>query len=108
MSAQAPIREMIGDPTIRQQTTYNPQRIELRVGGMKCDHCPPTIEKALAAVPGVSAAHVNAATKIVRIEFDSGRVKISDLLKVIRSIGYAPGTATTRLPIKNMHCSSCV
>ena len=75
---------------------------------MTCDHCPPTIEKALAAVPGVSAAHVNAATKIVRIEFDPGRTKVGDLLKVIRSIGYAPGTATTRLPVENMRCSSCV
>jgi len=110
MSAQAPIREMTGSPTTgtRRQTASNTQRIELRIGGMTCAHCPPTIEKALADVPGVSAAHVNAATKIVRIEYDPGLVKIGDFLKVIRSIGYTPGTATARLPIKNMHCSSCV
>lgn len=51
---------------------------------------------------------VNAATKVARIEYDPGGAKISDFLRVIRSIGYAPGTATTRLPIKNLHCSSCV
>ena len=75
---------------------------------MTCSHCPPTIEKAIANVPGVSAVQVNAATKVVRIEYDPGRVKIGDLLKIIRSIGYTPGTATTQLPVKNMHCSSCV
>ena len=84
------------------------QSLALRIGGMTCGHCPPAIEKAIADLPGVSAVQVNAATKVVRIEYDPGRVKIGDLLKIIRSIGYTPGTATTRLPIKNMHCSSCV
>lgn len=44
------------------------QSLALRIGGMTCDHCPPTIEKAIANIRGVSAAKVNAAIKIVRIE----------------------------------------
>jgi len=84
------------------------QSVALQIGGMTCGHCPPVIEKAIADLPGVSAVQVNAATKVARIEYDPGRAKIGDFLKVIRSIGYTPGTATTRLPIKNMHCNSCV
>jgi P-type Cu+ transporter len=84
------------------------QNIELAVGGMTCPHCPLAVEKALANVAGVIAAQVNSATKVARIDFDPARAKISDILQAIRSVGYAPGTATARLPIKNMHCSSCV
>src|SRR5262245_35729302 len=40
------------------------QHVELRVGGMTCEHCPPAIEKALAAIPGVTSARVNGATQI--------------------------------------------
>ena len=84
------------------------QQIELRIGGMTCAHCPPAIEKALLAVAGVSAARVNPATKIARIDYDSSRTKIESILQAIRAVGYTVGTATTRIPIKNMHCSSCV
>ena len=110
MNAQSSLKEVSSAPPKEEifASVAKMQSLALRIAGMTCDHCPPAIEKALAAVPGVSAAHVNAATKIVQIEFDPGRVKIGDLIKVIRSIGYAPGTATTRLLIKNMHCSSCV
>ena len=33
-----------------------PTSLNLRVGGIVCPQCPPTIEKALRAVPGVTAA----------------------------------------------------
>jgi Cu+-exporting ATPase len=87
----------------RRSTSLN-----LRVGGMVCPHCPPTIEKALRAVPGVTAASVNLATKVASVEYDPARAKVADILQAIRTSGYTAGTATTRLPIKNMHCSSCI
>jgi Cu+-exporting ATPase len=84
------------------------RRLELRIGGMKCAHCPPAIEKALAAIPGVGGAQVNAATQVARIDYDPAQAKSADILQAIRAIGYTVGTATLRVPIKNMHCSSCV
>jgi copper chaperone CopZ len=84
------------------------QNIQLRIGGMTCAHCPPAIEKALAAVTGVTAAQVNPATKIAKIEYDPSRTKITSILQAIRAVGYTVGTATARIPIKNMHCSSCI
>lgn len=84
------------------------QRLRLTVGGMTCPHCPPAIEKALAAVDGVSSAQVNLATKVAVIDYDADRVKVSDLAKVLRKAGYVPGAAIIRLPIAHMHCASCV
>src|SRR5262245_58697668 len=84
------------------------RHIELRIGRMTCGHCPLAIEKALASVPGITQAKVNAATKVASIDYDPSRTRISDALQAIRSAGYTVGTATARIPIKNMHCSSCV
>src|SRR5260370_30543944 len=79
------------------------QQVALRVGGMTCAHCPSAIEKALAATSGVTGAHVNPATQIARVDYDPARAKIVDIIQTIRSAG----SATTRVPINNMHCSSC-
>jgi Cu+-exporting ATPase len=84
------------------------RHIELTVGGMDCPHCPPTVEKALKAVDGVITAHVNLVNRLAAIDYDPARAKAVDLAKAIRTAGYLPGAATMRIPIKNMHCSSCV
>jgi Cu+-exporting ATPase len=83
------------------------EHIALRIGKMNCAHCPPEIEKALAALPGVMSAQVNPTTKVANVRYDPAQTKTVDLLRTIRSRGYTPGTATVRIPIKNMHCSSC-
>jgi Cu+-exporting ATPase len=75
---------------------------------MTCPHCLPAIEKALAAIPGITDAQVNLATQIARLDYDPARAKIADIVRAVRSAGYSLGTATLRIPIKNMHCSSCV
>jgi P-type Cu+ transporter len=84
------------------------QQIDLRVGGITCPHCPPTIEKAVSSVAGVTSARVNLANNVARVVYDPSRAKVTDILRAIRSIGYRVGTATARIPIKGMHCSSCV
>lgn len=82
--------------------------LELRVGGLTCGHCAAAIEKAVATVVGVGTVRVNLATKIARIDYDPAITKITDVLQAIRSAGYVPGAAVARVPIGNMHCSSCV
>jgi Cu+-exporting ATPase len=82
--------------------------IDLTVGGMTCIHCPPTIEAALMAIDGVSGARVNLASRVASIDYNPNLTKVTDLLRAIRSHGYAAGTATTRIGLKNMHCSSCL
>jgi Cu+-exporting ATPase len=75
---------------------------------MTCAHCPPAIEKALAALAGVASASVNPTTRMARIDYDPGRTRIADILGAIRSVGYSAGTASMRVPIQNMHCGSCL
>lgn len=82
--------------------------LDLRIGGMTCAHCPPAIERALKVVAGVAAVQVNHATKIARIDYDPSQTKIAEMLKAVRAVGYTAGAATVRIPIANMHCSSCV
>src|SRR5450759_379795 len=84
------------------------QQIDLRVGGITCPHCPPTIEKAVSSVAGVTSARVNLANKVARVGYDPSRAKGTDILRATRAVGYSVGTATARIPIKGMHCSSCV
>ena len=74
---------------------------------MNPGHCAADLEKALSVFPGVFSAKVNAATKMANVAYDPSQTKITDLLRVVRARGYMPGTAVVRLPIKNMHCSSC-
>src|SRR5262245_19228159 len=84
------------------------ERIDLRIGGMTCPHCPPAIENAIRSVKGVVSANVNLANKRATVNYNTGVAKVADILHAIRSAGYTAGTATTRIPIKGMHCSSCV
>ena len=97
MNAPAPI-----DPLAKAQ------HLDLNIGGLTCGHCSPEIEKALAAVPGVTTAQVNPSTKVARIDYDPTRTKVTSILQAMRAGGYTPGTATARFPIEGMHCSSCV
>jgi Cu+-exporting ATPase len=86
----------------------HPEHIELSIGGMTCPHCPAAIEKALKSIGGVEAARVNLAGAQAAIDYDSTQAKVSDLLQAIRSVGYTAGTARIRIPIRSMHCSSCI
>ncbi|MCP2217825.1 heavy metal translocating P-type ATPase [Bradyrhizobium elkanii] len=95
-------------PEAATEQLVRPEHLELRTGGMDCAHCPPAIEKAIGAIPGVTSAIINPSTKTARIEYDSARTEIADILHAVRSFGYAVGTATMRVPIENMHCGSCL
>lgn len=110
MNSQASALKIVADDPIgaAPQAPIMRQHVELRIGGMTCAHCPPAIEKAVAAVAGVSAVQVNTATKMARIDYDPSRAKIASILRAIRSVGYTVGTATAQIPIKNMHCGSCL
>jgi len=99
------------DAAARAQTPVSEAgkaRIDLTIGGMSGRHCAQAVEKALEAIAGVSAAPVNLASKVARITYDPARVEVPALLRAVRRAGYTPGAASLRLPIANMHCSSCV
>ncbi len=82
--------------------------IGLKIGGMTCEHCPARVETALRRLDGVASVHVNLADATAHVSYDPARVKVIDVVREIRRAGFQAGTATMRVPIRNMHCASCV
>ncbi|MBN9310327.1 MAG: copper-translocating P-type ATPase [Devosia sp.] len=72
--------------------------VELQIEGMTCASCVVRIEKALAAVPGVSSAVVNLATERAAVSFPAGSVTRARLEQAVRATGYevVVPVATTR------------
>lgn len=62
--------------------------VDLQIEGMTCASCVARIEKALAAVPGVSSAMVNLATERAAVTFPSGSVARARLEEAVRKTGY--------------------
>ncbi|MCL2590100.1 MAG: heavy metal translocating P-type ATPase [Betaproteobacteria bacterium] len=56
--------------------------------GITCAACMWLNERHVALQPGVSAVQVNYATRRVRVRWDDRRIKLSDILGAIQSIGY--------------------
>jgi Cu+-exporting ATPase len=104
----AVLKDSLEHPPVCADKPAERSKINLRVGGMTCPHCPAAIEKAVGSLSGVLSAHVNLTTGSAAVEYDPIRAKVSEILRAIRGSGYTPGTATVRIPIKGMHCSSCV
>jgi len=65
-----------------------PERIDLPVSGMTCAACARTIERTLAATPGVERARVNLATETATVEYDPARVRAGDFVVAIEELGY--------------------
>ncbi len=69
----------------------------IQVPTVSCGGCKETIEHALHAVPGVTAARVDLSNKSVEIEHN-GKVQLDNLLQAIRETGYdanVPGQANS-------------
>ncbi len=79
------------------------ERITLHVTGMMCSACVARVERALAAVPGVSKARVNLASKSAKVTFDEKQVSRADLVRAIEDAGYGvsdepqPGTSPAKI-----------
>jgi P-type Cu+ transporter len=64
------------------------ERIDLRIGGMTCPHCPPAVEKALKSVKGVISARVNLAHRLATVTYDRSAAKITDILHAVRVVAH--------------------
>ncbi len=81
--------------------------LSIPIKGMTCASCVVRLERAISAVPGVTAAAVNLATERAEVRFESS-ADISAAAAAIDQAGYSVGTATTELAIEGMTCASCV
>jgi Cu+-exporting ATPase len=64
------------------------ETVELQIEGMTCASCVARIEKALAAVPGVTSAAVNLATERAVVRFPDASVTRAALENAVRVSGY--------------------
>lgn len=64
------------------------EHVLLDVLGMHCAACAGRVEKALAGVPGVSAAHVNLVTAQASVQADPSQANAEQLANAIRRAGY--------------------
>ena len=77
------------------------------VEGMTCASCAARVEKALAAVPGVTSASINLATDMARVA-SSQNVALATLQAAVDKAGYAVAQREIDLNIAGMTCASCV
>ncbi|SFX06764.1 Cu+-exporting ATPase [Janthinobacterium lividum] len=79
----------------------------LAIEGMSCASCVGRVEKALAAVPGVTQASVNLATEVAKISSDTP-IPLATLQAAVEKAGYTVAQREIDLNIAGMTCASCV
>ena len=75
---------------------------------MHCATCAVNIEKGLAMLDGVKQARVNYASEKAFLEYNPEETDITRIKNAIAGLGYKAATKKSILPIKGMHCASCV
>ena len=83
------------------------RQLSIPIEGMTCASCVGRVERALAAVPGVTAASVNLATESAAVTLQPG-AEAGALIAAVERAGYAVPHATIDLAIDGMTCASCV
>ncbi|HWP36050.1 MAG TPA: heavy metal translocating P-type ATPase [Gemmatimonadales bacterium] len=78
-------------------------RVSLPIEGMTCGACAVTVQKRLAEEPGVVEAAVNYATGRATVLLDASRVKIADLVKAVREVGYDSAKVAVQVGVEGLH-----
>lgn len=73
------------------------------VTGMSCTNCAANIERNVKKIPGVDFAIVDLSGEKLSVTFDPDRVRESDIISVVKHIGFGIATGRTELPIKGLH-----
>ncbi|MCM2567204.1 heavy metal translocating P-type ATPase [Janthinobacterium sp. GK] len=74
---------------------------------MSCASCVGRVEKALAAVPGVTQASVNLATEVAKVTSDTP-IPLVTLQAAVEKAGYSVAQREIDLNVAGMTCASCV
>jgi len=84
------------------------KKTELKISGMTCATCATTIEKSLMNQNGVADAQVNLGNETAMVEYDTTKVKLTDLEKAVTDAGYGVINEKATLKIGGMTCAMCV
>jgi len=64
--------------------------VSIPIGGMTCAACAKTVERVVGKLDGVGSVSVNFATEKARVEYESSRVRLSEIKQAIAKAGYTP------------------
>jgi P-type Cu+ transporter len=78
-------------------------RIVLPIEGMSCASCAVTVQRALAAHPGVETAGVNYATARAAVEYEDTQSTVGQLVQAVRDAGYNCGSASVTFGVEELH-----
>ncbi|WP_062236749.1 heavy metal translocating P-type ATPase [Aureimonas sp. N4] len=81
--------------------------LRLDVEGMSCASCVGRVERAVAAVPGVSSASANLAAERVDVSF-AGAADGAAVIHAVEEVGYGVRQETAEIGVEGMTCASCV
>lgn len=84
------------------------ESVRISIEGMTCASCVGRVERAIAAVPGVSEVAVNLANESATVAFKPGEANPAAVGEAIFNAGYMPGVREFSLAIGGMTCASCV
>lgn len=87
--------------------SQNLKETNLQISGMTCAACALRIEKGLNKLDGVETATVNLALEKSAIKFNPEKVKVEDIEKKIRDLGYDVVTEKAEFDITGMTCAAC-
>ena len=83
------------------------RHITLSVENMSCAGCAGRVDRALAALPGVSDVAVNLAAENVQLDVD-GPGRMAEVASALDEVGYPARRTTVTLNVASMSCASCV
>jgi copper chaperone CopZ len=64
------------------------KKVIIMIEGMHCNHCSAAIAEGLRKLRGVKGADVLFTTGRAKVVYDPDAVKVDDMVKVIRDLGY--------------------
>ncbi len=83
------------------------QTVTLPIGGMTCANCAANIERSLSRLAGVREAAVNFASEHAKVSYNTGQLKLADIVKNVERSGYSVPASQVDLPITGMTCANC-
>jgi P-type Cu+ transporter len=78
------------------------KQLTLPITGMTCANCVATVERNLKKLDGVQNTVVNLSSERASVEFDTSKLKLSDLVARIKRSGYGIASGEAELAIKRL------
>lgn len=85
----------------------NIKETNLQISGMTCAACAIRIEKGLNKLEGVETANVNLALERSNVKYDPEKIKVEDIEKKIKDLGYDVVNEKAEFDITGMTCAAC-